>query len=108
MEISNSDAPSVKLLRLEKPEDFIKWKRRIKAYLSRDYSLLLGLSEKLENYSPITYAYWLKRAVRAKSSITFSVGDAEKSRTRRIVDDDDASAKDLLDGINNTYTQTNA
>ena len=93
--MSNSDAASVKLPKLEKPEDFSQWKRRMKAYIRRDDPLLVGLSEKPENFSPTTHANWLKRSVKAKSNITLSVGDATMSRTKLIVDDDDASAKYL-------------
>ena len=106
--MSKSDAASVKLPRPEKPEDFIQWKRRMKAYIRRDDPLLLGLSEKPENFSPDTHSQWLKRSVKAKSNITLSLGDAPMSRTRLTIDDDDASAKDLWDELNIIYTETNA
>ena len=71
----SSDAASVKLPRLEKPKHFIQWKRRIKAYIRRDDPLLIGLSEKPENFSPTTHANWPKRSVKAKSNITLILGD---------------------------------
>ena len=98
IDMSNVDAGSVKLPRLEKPEDFIQWKRRMKAYIRRDDPLLLGLSQKPENFSPTSHANWLKKSVKAKSNITLSLGDAPMSRTRVIVDDDDATAKGSLGG----------
>ena len=80
----------------------------MKAYIRRDDPLLVGLSEKPEGFSPAIHANWLKRSVKAKSNITLSLSDAAMSRTRLIVDDDDASANDLWDEINNLYTETNA
>ena len=80
----------------------------MKAYIRRDDPLLVGLSEKPENFSPTTHANWLKRSVKAKSNITLSLGNAPISRTMLIVDNDDASAKEIWDALNSIYTETNA
>ena len=82
----------------------------MKAYLVRDDLLFcfVGLSPKPPEDSNVSYNDWLKNSTKSKSNITLSLGDSAMSRTRLVVDDDDASAKGLCEELDRFYTTTNA
>ena len=107
-DMSSVDLSSAnKLPKLEKPEDFIQWKRRTHAFLRRDDPLLVGLSDAPPKEPENIYLSWLKKSTKAKCNIVLSLGDTALSQTRLIVDDDTKTAQDLWKELARIYTMTN-
>ena len=96
----------LKLPPLIKPSDYIHWKRRLYAFLRKDDAELVGLSDQPEAVTQAVMRTWKKLSTKAKSHLVLSLRPNAISQTRRIIDDDDKSAKDLWDELNRIYTTT--
>jgi len=92
----------VKLPRLNKPADYIQWKRRLYAFLRRDDPPLVGPKEDPNQASEAERQEWLKRSIKAKSNIILSLGDSALAQTRLIIDDDNKTAKELWEALAKT------
>ena len=104
-----SSTPETNIMRLpplHKPSDYIHWKRRLYAFIRKDDPELVGLSFRPEGVSQSTLRNWTKLSTQAKSNIVLSLGSDAFSQTRKIIDDDEQSAKHLWDELNRIYTTT--
>ena len=96
----------MKLPLIIKPSDYIHWKRRLYTFLRKDDHELTGLSAEPEGVTKSVIRTWKRLSTEAKSHLVLSLGPDAISQTRRIIDDDEKSAKDLWDELNRIYTTT--
>lgn len=87
--------------------DFINWRRHVKAYLQQQDIDLLELTDRLDGGSTTQNRRWLELNVKAKSTITLTLSDGPLAQVSAIVDDDDKTAKDLWTALDNTYRMSN-
>lgn len=96
-----------KLPKLTGADDFINWRRRVKAYLQQQDIDLLGLTDRPDAGSTTQNRRWLEFNVKAKSAITLTLSDGPLAQVSTIVDDDDKTAKDLWTELDKAYRMSN-
>ena len=94
--------------KLSKSDEYIGWSRRVRAILRRNDTELLGLTAEPATNSPTVRKKWFETMSKAKSTIILCLGDSPLSRTRRLVDNDNAAAKELWDELADIYATSNA
>ena len=97
-----------KLAKLNRPDDYILWKRRVFAYIRKNDAELLGFETQPSSNSSAVRKKWFEHMIKAKSTITLCLGDSSLDKVRRLVDDDDVTAKTLWDELEKIYTASNA
>lgn len=101
--MSNDSNSVLRLPKLSKPDDYLRWKRQVYAYIRRDDPTLRCFNE-----APIgnqrQFATWNEANARAKSTIVLTIGDAVIAKVRILVDDDEKTAKELWDELARIHT----
>ena len=103
---SENETHVVKLPPLNKSSDYIHWKRRLYAFLRKYHQELIVLSAEPDGVTQSVMRTWKRLSTKAKSHLVLSLGPDAISQTRRIIDEDEKSAKDLWDELNRIYTTT--
>ena len=96
-----------KLPKLTGAKDFIPWRRQMKAYIKRNDLELLGLTNLVDDANAAQRTRRNKAMIRAKTSIILALGTGPMAQTSQIIDNEDATAKDLWDAISSLYTMSN-
>lgn len=96
-----------KLPKLEKPADYIQWRRRVKAYLRKDDYLLTCFTKRPQESGQEVSLNWDYKNANAKSIIILTLGVSVPAKTRLIVDDDDKTSKELWEELRFLYTTSN-
>lgn len=106
--MDNSDGDRItKLRKLNKHSDYILWRRRTYAYIRREDTELLGLSDLPEGASAALRRRSTESSTKAKSTNILCLGESPLQQTREIVDDDDQSTKALWDELKKIDTTSN-
>lgn len=95
------------LPKLTGAEDFVNWKRRVKAYLQNQDFELIGLSDLPESASAELNRKWKESNVKDRSYITLPLAHGPLSQVCKIVDDDEPTAKELWEALDKTYRMSN-
>lgn len=88
-------------------DNYINWKRRIKAYIERTDMELIELSDRLENENQNKQKQWRDDMVMAKSKITLTLSDGPKVQVSTTIDDDNRSTKDIWEALGRAYRMSN-
>ena len=96
-----------KIPKLMGTADFIRWLRRLYAFIGRHDFDLLGFSKEPRSGTVATNRKWLEAMVKAKSATWLNLGAGPLAQSRSIADDDDQTSKDLWDSITTLYTTSN-
>lgn len=100
---SSENMGVLRLPKLSKPADYLRWKRYVYAYIRRDDPLLKCFTEgPAENQRG--YVSWAELNAKAKSVIVLSLGDEVIAKVRVLVDEDDKTAKELWDELARIHT----
>ena len=106
--MSEQDRDGVtKLPKLMGADNFVNWKRRIKAYIQRNDIDLQGLSSRPDTENQREISRWRAAMVKAKSEITLTLSDGPMAQVSSIIDDDNRTAKDLWDALDRSYRMSN-
>lgn len=84
-----------KLPRLSGAQDFINWRRRLKAYICRKDVDLQGIEEKPHSVNSDVTRDSRKKMIKAKTAIILTLDSGLHAQMSSIIDDDDRSAKEL-------------
>lgn len=104
----HSDKDGVtKLPKLTGADDYINWRRRVKAYLQQQDIDLIGLTDRPDLTPAAQHRKWRELNVKAKSAITLTLSDGPLAQIRTIVDDDERTAKDLWTELDKVYRMSN-
>ena len=96
MASSSNGAEYGRIPKLNKPSEFIPWKRRIFAMILDIDPLLICFEDKPEdNASAAAKRAWASANAKAKARIILGLGDSAQTKTAAIVDDLNATAKQL-------------
>jgi len=98
---------SYRIKPLQGSNDFIHWRRNVRAYLQRYDPLLLGLKETPNGNSAAARNKWEEARNSAKGTLTLHLSPGVQARAIEYVDDESKSALDLWNFLNTTYTATN-
>lgn len=96
-----------RLPKLSGTDDYINWRRRVKAFLQQNDVDLFGLSDKPDLAGAAQQRRWLELNAKAKSTTTLTLCDGPLAQVSAIVDDDDKTAKDLWLELDNAYRMSN-
>lgn len=102
--MASSSANFSKIDKLVTPQDFVQWRRRVKAVISRDDPTYLLFQDAPEEGTE-GYDSWVKANAQGKSTIILCLGDSALAKTRILVDGD-ANAKELWDELERIYTMS--
>lgn len=96
-----------KLPKLAGADDYINWRRRVKAFLQTKDFELFGLNDRPEDASAAQLRRWVEANVRAKGTIILTLADGPLAQVSTIVDDDNKTAKDLWTELDKIYRMSN-
>lgn len=90
-----------KLPKSKVADDFISWRRRVKAYLQLQEIDLIGLTNLPDPTLVTQHRRWLQANVKSKIAITLTLSDKPLAQMSTTKDDDDRTAKDLWTELEN-------
>ena len=100
--------PINRLAKLTSSDDYILWKRRLFAYIRKSDAELIGFETEPANNTPAVRKKWFDHMMKAKSTIILCLGDSPLAKIRRLVDDENLTAKTLWKELEKIYTASNA
>lgn len=100
----SSNLSYTKIDHLVRPQDFLQWRRRVRAVLSREDRTLVCLEESPLVASCDSYKTWVSMNAKGKFTIVLCLGDSTVTKTREIVDKDDGTAKMLWEELARIFT----
>lgn len=96
-----------KLPKLTCAADYIHWRRRVYAYICRNDFELLSFEDEPIQASAAVKKRWMQAMIKAKTSVILSLGSGPLVQLSNLIDDDDRTAKELLEAIARLYTTSN-
>jgi len=105
--MSTEQDPVTKLPKLTCAADYMRWRRRVYAYIRRQDVELLCFEDEPVQASSAIKKKWLQAMIKANTSIILSLGSGPLAQLSNLVDNDDRNAKELWEAIARLYTTSN-